>query len=101
MATSLLTALSSFAAAIPGIPGNSTKQGFANVISMSNDKDLANISGSQLFTFIIVFLISVWLLMFIGALIFNSSIPRIFPSVRKITMLEFFGLYLVCHILFT
>ena len=98
MATSLISALSSMAAAIPG---GSMKQGFANVISMSNDKEIENMTGGQLLTFIIVFALSVWLLMFIGTQIFNTSIPRIFPSVRKITLLEFFGLYLVCHILFT
>ena len=98
MATSLISILSSMAAAIP--TGRS-KQGFANVISMSNDKEIANMAGDQLLIFIIVFALSVWLLMFIGTQIFNTSIPRIFPSVRKITLLEFFGLYLVCHILFT
>lgn len=68
---------------------------------MSNDKDIVNMTSGQLLTFILVFVLSVWLLMLIGAWIFNSSIPRIIPSVRKITVLEFFGLYLVCHILFT
>lgn len=97
MATSLISAISSVAAAIP----SGSKQGFANVISMSNDKDIVNMTSGQLLTFILVFVLSVWLLMLIGAWIFNSSIPRIIPSVRKITVLEFFGLYLVCHILFT
>ena len=48
MATSLISALSSIAAAIPG----GSKQGFANVISMSNDKDIANMTSGQLLTFI-------------------------------------------------
>ena len=97
MATSLISAISSIAAAIPG----GSKQGFSNIMSMSNDKDMTNITSGQLLTFIIVFMISVWLLMFIGAWVFNTSIPHIIPAVRKITVLEFFGLYLVCHILFT
>ena len=101
MTTSLVSALSSMVAAIP----SGSKQGFSNVVSMSmfNDNEVSNVnvSGSQLLTFIIVFVLSIWLLMFLGARIFNTSIPHIFPSVRKITLLEFFGLYIVCHILFT
>jgi len=97
MATSLVSALSKIAAALPG----GSKQGFANVIYASKDNEVSNMTSSQLLTFIIVFALSVWLLMLIGAWIFNSSIPRIIPAVHKITVLEFFGLYLVCHILFT
>ena len=95
MATSLVSALSSMAAAIPGIG----KQRFANV--MANNDDMVNLSSGQMIIFIIVFALSVWLLMFLGGWVFNTSIPRFIPAVRKITTLEFFGLYIVCHILFT
>ena len=97
MATSLVSALSSIAATITG----GSKQGFDNVISMSNDKEISKMASGQLLIFIIVFVISIWFLMLIGSWVFNSSIPRIIPSVRKITVIEFFGLYIVCHILFT
>lgn len=101
MATALVSALSKLAAVIPN--GKSIKQSFANVYPNSNTAviDIANMSGGELLTFIIVFALSVWLLMFLGAWIFNTSIPRIIPSIKKITVLEFFGLYIVCHILFT
>lgn len=81
------------------LAGTPVKQGFANIASVDND--VSSMSGGQLLTFVIVFMLSVWLLMFLGAWVFNTSIPRIIPSVRKITTLEFFGLYVVCHILFT
>jgi hypothetical protein len=101
MATTLVSALSKIAASIPGV----SKQGFANVISNNNDMtditDITNISNGQMITFIIVFMLSVWLLMFLGAWVFNTSIPKIIPVAKKITVLEFFGLYIVCHILFT
>jgi hypothetical protein len=96
MATSLVSTLSSIAAAIPT---SISKQGFANVMSINND--INNMTGSQLLTFIIVFTLCVWLLMFLGAWIFNTSIPNIIPSVRKVSVVDFFGLYIICHILFT
>jgi hypothetical protein len=103
MATSIVSAFSKLAAAIP--TGKPIKQSFSNVMSNYNDDlatAMARMTRGELLTFIIVFILSVWILMFLGAWIFNSSIPKIFPAVnRKITMLEFFGLYLVCRILFT
>jgi hypothetical protein len=102
MATALVSALSKLASAIPG--GQSLKQPFANVHPNYNNDlaiGIASMSGGQLLTFIIVFVLSVWLLMFLGAWVFNTSIPQIIPGIKKITMLEFFGLYIICHILFT
>lgn len=103
MATSVVSAFSKLAAAIP--TGKPIKQSFANVMSNYNDDlatGMARMTGSEVFTFIVVFILSVWILMFLGAWIFNSSIPKIIPGVnKKITVLEFFGLYIICHILFT
>ena len=104
MATAFVSALSKFASAIPG--ANSLKQPFANIVASPNYNDnlainIDSMSSGQLLTFVIVFALSVWLLMFLGAWIFNTSIPRFIPGVKKITVLEFFGLYIVCHILFT
>lgn len=100
MATSLVSALSKLATVIPG--GKLIKQPFVNV-NLNNNlaNDITHMSGRELLTFIIVFALSVWLLMFLGAWIFNTSIPRFIPGIKKITVLEFFGLYIVCHILFT
>ena len=104
MATSLVASISKLASSIPG--GQAIKQPFANIYPNPNYNDdlalgIASMSGGQMFTFIIVFVLSVWLLMFLGAWVFNTSIPRIIPGIKKITMLEFFGLYIICHILFT
>ena len=104
MATSLVASISKLASSIPS--GQALKQPFANIYPNPNYNDdlalgIASMSGGQMFTFIIVFVLSVWLLMFLGAWVFNTSIPRIIPGIKKITMLEFFGLYIVCHILFT
>ena len=104
MATSLVAGISKLASSIPG--GNALKQPFANTYPNPNYNDdlalgIANMSGGQLLTFVIVFILSVLLLMFLGAWVFNTSIPQIIPGIKKITMLEFFGLYIVCHILFT
>lgn len=103
MATALVSSLSKFASAIPG--AKSLKQPFANIANSNYNNELAiniaSMSGGQIITFVIVFALSVWLLMFLGAWIFNTSIPRFIPGIKKITVLEFFGLYIVCHILFT
>ena len=108
MATSLVASISKLASSIPG--GQAIKQPFANLHPNPNPNPnynddvalgIASMSGGQMFTFIIVFVLSVWLLMFLGAWVFNTSIPRIIPGIKKITMLEFFGLYIICHILFT
>lgn len=103
MATSVVSAFSKLAAAIP--TGKPIKQSFANVMSNYNNDltyDMVRMSSTELFTFISVFVLSVWILMFLGSWIFNSSIPKIIPGVnKKITVLEFFGLYIICHILFT
>lgn len=94
MATSLVSTISSMVAAIT--PSNG-KAPFANV----NAEDLTQASTGQVLMFVLVFAFSVWLLMFLGAWIFNSSIPKIFPAANKVTVLQFFGLYIICHILFT
>lgn len=102
MATSLISSLSKLASVIPG--GKSLKQSFANINPNYNTDlaiDITNMSFSELLTFIIVFTLSVWLLMFLGAWVFNTSIPQIIPNIKKITVIQFFGLYIVCHILFT
>jgi hypothetical protein len=104
MATSLVSAISSMVSSIPtSAAGGQLKQGFANIMSArnGNDNDLSGMTSGQVFTFVLVFILSVWLLMFLGAWVFNISIPNIIPAVKKITVLEFFGLYIVCHILFT
>jgi hypothetical protein len=68
-----------------------TNQGSENLQDMS--------SGQYLIYFLILILL-LYFIMFIGALVFNISIVKIFPSVKKVSTLDFFGLYIVIHLLF-
>ncbi len=90
MATALVSSISSLVASIA--PG---KQGFTTSI------ELNTISSNNMITFILIFILSVWILMLLGTWIFNNTIPKLIPSIRKASVLEFFGLYIVLHILLT
>jgi hypothetical protein len=78
---------------------NLMKQPFADI--SKQEMKSSTMTAPQIIVFVFVFLLSLWLLMFIGAYVFNQSIPKIFPMIKKISILEFFGLYLTTHILFT
>ena len=67
-----------------------TNQGTENLQDMS--------SGQYLIYFLILILL-LYFIMFIGALVFNISIVKIFPSVKKVSTLDFFGIYIVIHLL--
>jgi len=54
--------------------------------------------GQSLFFFIILCLV-IYLTMWIGSFVFNRSVIKIFPSVKKVSALDFFGLYIVLHLL--
>ena len=74
-----------------------------NSNSYSNSNMNSNInemnSGQQLLFLFILFVL-IYFTMFIGSLIFNVSIVKIFPSVKKVSTVDFFGLYIVLHMLF-
>ena len=73
----------------------SGKSAFTN-----NNATLEEMSfGQQLIYFIVLFAI-IYFVMFIGSIIFNDSVVRIFPGVKKITTTDFLGLYIVLHMLF-
>ena len=40
-----------------------------------------------------------YLIMLLGTFVFNTSVVKIFPSVKKVSILDFFGLYIVLHLL--
>ena len=50
--------------------------------------------------YIIILMLLILLTMWVGAYIFNQSVVNIFPSVKKVSVLDFFGLYIVLHLLF-
>jgi len=72
------------------------KSNFTNVVS-TNTNDM---TAQQWIVFIIVFGLMLFVLMFLGAKLFNITIPKIIPSIRKVSTSEFFGLYVILHILF-
>jgi hypothetical protein len=59
-----------------------------------------NMSTSDMITFLIVFMLALFITILLGMYIFNMTIPKIFPAVRKVSMMEFFGLYIITHMLF-
>ena len=62
--------------------------------------DMSNMTAEQWVMFLIVFFALLFILMFLGAIVFNMTIPKIIPSIRKVSTVEFFGLYVILHILF-
>ena len=54
--------------------------------------------GQTLISFFI-FGLTVYLIMWLGSFVFNTSVVKIFPSVKKTSILDFFGLYIVLHLL--
>ena len=59
-----------------------------------------NMSGKQLLVFFLVFTLLLGIILALGTYFFNQTIPRIFPSMRKVTFSDFIGLYIVTRILF-
>ena len=59
-----------------------------------------NMSGKQILVFFLVFTLLLVVMLALGTYFFNQTIPRIFPSMRKVTFSDFIGLYIVTHILF-
>ena len=62
--------------------------------------DGQDITTGDMITFLIVFMLALFITIFLGMYIFNMTIPKIFPTVRKVSMMEFFGLYIITHMLF-
>ena len=92
MTTLSVSAISNTASTLLGaVSGN--KSGFKNY-----SMDEMN-SGQQLL-FIFILMILIYFTMFLGAMIFNTSVVKIFPSVNQVSTMDFFGLYIVLHLLF-
>lgn len=84
---------------------NSIATGIAKLsssIGVSRFEDISqdNLTFNQWVVFIVVFLLLLFILMFLGTIVFNLTIPNIVPSIRKVKTSEFFGLYVILHILF-
>ena len=83
----------------------SMANGISNTLSgksafTNNNDTLEEMSfGQQLIYFFVLFII-IYFVMFIGSVIFNDSVVRIFPGVKKVNTTDFLGLYIVLHMLF-
>ena len=56
-------------------------------------------NGEQLLFMFVLFTL-IYVNMYIGGVIFNMSIVKILPSVKKVSTMDFLGLYIVLHMLF-
>ena len=66
----------------------------------TNNQNMEDMNGGQQLLFIFVLFVLIYFTMFLGAIIFNMSVVKIFPSVKQVTTMDFFGLYVVLHLLF-
>jgi hypothetical protein len=66
----------------------------------TNYQNMEDMNGGQQLLFIFVLFVLIYFTMFLGAIIFNMSVVKIFPSVKQVTTMDFFGLYIVLHLLF-
>jgi len=60
----------------------------------------SNMDPGRRIMFFLLLLILIYFTMFIGTWVFNTSIPNIVPSIKKISISDFFGLYIISHMLF-
>ena len=72
--------------------------GNKNSFTNQNSFDL-NVNPGQRFLFFVILIITMYLIMLLGTFVFNTSVVKIFPSVKKVSILDFFGLYIVLHLL--
>jgi len=86
--------ISDIAKTLTNLTRNTNKSNFQNV------NNIDNMSFSEFLIFLIIFIVLLVILMVLGTIVFNFTIPRIFPNVRKVKTVEFFGLYVILHILF-
>jgi hypothetical protein len=74
-----------------------------NMLSPSpftNSGDVSNMNAGQFILFLIILFLVVYIMMWIGARIFNNTVVVIMPSIKRVTVLQFFGLTIVLHMLF-
>ena len=87
MSSGLLSTVSSF------VSGSLTNSPF------TGSMDMNSMSGAQVVVFVIVYLLALLIVMAIGAFLFNNILVKIVSCTRKVSVLEFFGLYVVLQIL--
>jgi hypothetical protein len=65
-----------------------------------NRVPMEQMDAGQFLLFVITFLIVLYIFMLLGAFIFNNSVVKVMPSIKRVSVMDFFGLYIVLHILF-
>ena len=98
MSTSVLSGLSTLALKANALiaPTQST---FVNN-GMNGMNGMVIMKPEQGFLFFLILVLLIFLTMWLGAYVFNTSVVKIFPDVKKVSFIDFFGLYIVIHILF-
>ena len=79
---------------------NQGMQGMQGMQGIHLMPDMPGMDPGQQVLYIIILILLTLLTMWAGAYIFNQSVVNIFPSVKKVSVLDFFGLYIVLHLLF-
>ena len=79
-----------------GIAALSLPNGMSRFTNVNPD----DMTIGQWIVFLITFIVLLIIMMFLGKIVFNMTIPKIIPSIRKVSTSEFFGLYVILHILF-
>lgn len=82
------------------ITGSLSPNGFHNRGMYGNDMLLANMTTSEWILFTIIYFILLFFIMWIGSFIFNESVVKVAPSLKRISPYDFFGLYIITHLLF-
>jgi hypothetical protein len=72
-----------------------TKSPFQN-----QNVNVSDMSAGQFIIFMIVFIALLYLIMWVGAFVFNTSVVKVIPGVKKVSVVDFLGLYIVIHLLF-
>lgn len=75
---------------------------FSNTLTKSpfQNQNVGDMSFGQFVIFIVVFMVLLYLIMWFGAFVFNMSVVKVVPSLKKVSVMDFLGLYIVLHLLF-
>ena len=77
-----------------------TKQAAFTNQGMQGNQGVQDMNFGQFMLFCLIFFILLYLTMYLGSLIFNVTIVKMFPTIKRVSTLDFFGLYVILHILF-
>ena len=64
------------------------------------NRGMSEIDPGQQILFIIILILLTYLTMWFGTFVYNTSVVNISSSLKPLSTLDFFGLYIVIHLLF-